>query len=88
MGRPNLTPVTAYNIAAVLVLGHGERDSRLEAVIMRDPSLATRYAAYVLHGPWREAESTIARDRLYAYRYAYNVLGLSHKRAQKWPDQS
>jgi hypothetical protein len=70
----------AYNLAARLYKASGERDERLESVILQDPWHALKYAHSVLRGPFPEAEPVIVQDPRRAYWYARYVL------KSPWPE--
>ncbi len=74
MGRPKLTPEIAYNLAVRLYTVSGERDIRLESVIIQDHDYAYLYSVRILLCPWPEAELIIARDPTWAYEYARYML--------------
>ncbi len=75
MRQPALTPATALKLATALYFETRERDSRLEAEIIRDPRSAMEYARDVLQAPWPEAEAVIATGRpRFMYLYARDVL--------------
>jgi hypothetical protein len=73
MARPKLTPTIAYNLAVRLYKASGERDTRLESVIMQNRDYTYLYSDILLR-PWPEAESIIAREPTWAYEYARYIL--------------
>ncbi len=82
--RPNLTPKAALALAEALYATSGERDHRLEAVVIKEPLTAHFYARGVINGPWPEAEKIIAKDAKVAFAYAFVVLGLPDEEARLW----
>ncbi len=74
MSRPKLTPQIAFNLAERLFRASGERDERLESVIIQDLMFAYFYVRDILKTPWPEAESLIAQDQVLGYWYAREVL--------------
>ncbi len=74
MGRPELTPSAAYQLAEALYWSDGSRDPVLEAIIAGDPTWAYIYSFNVIRHPWLEAETVIMSSPGAAYRYARSVL--------------
>ncbi len=93
MSRPKLTPQIAFNLAKALYDASGERDERLESVIVQDSYQAYRYAYGILKAPWAEAEPVIARDKSWAKIYIRDVLKTRKdkdrfREVQRWVAQS
>ena len=73
-------------VYALRVLGKPwPQGSEAETVIAQDPEWALDYARRVLRGRFRKGEPAIARDRGWAYIYAWEVLNLrDYRKAETW----